>query len=243
MSEVAQIKARIETVNQEVAKHNSVRTKNLGVLDTLNKQLADLCASYKSTFGVDLDLNNIDAEAKRVVDEKRKEVELMEQVIGAIDNGDVMTANRLLGIEVAVEKPAEQQAQPVQVQQESVPIPPVSQPTQAQISIPTPPPTMSQTVSSPISSPVGTQPVVSTGQVIESVPTPPPSITPHPVQQESVPTPPPSVNQNTVQVSSIPAPPPVTQVAENNQPQTFENPAFSQFGSFKDTFAGTQFEL
>lgn len=94
---VDELRGRISTVNATVAKLNEQRSRNQGMRETLEKQKASAIATYAEKYGVDLTQVSIDEEFARVMQDKEKEVGLLERVIACINSGDYATANQLMG--------------------------------------------------------------------------------------------------------------------------------------------------
>lgn len=103
---VEELNSRIAVVNGESKRLNNERQVNIGKRETLTKQLNDALASYKSKYGVDLTVDNLQSELARVMAEKDAEVSKIESMLSLIKAGDYDGANRL--IEGTTEQPVEE---------------------------------------------------------------------------------------------------------------------------------------
>lgn len=197
--ETGQINQRIAVLNAESKRLNNERAVNIGKKETLQKQLDEALAHYKTTYGVELTEANLQSEINRVSGDKIKEIEKIETVLNLIKAGQYDEANALVnGTPTQIETPVTQTETPVSqstiqtetpVAQPETPVAPVVQPQPTASAQPV----VTETVPTPpvIETPVATPPVM------ESVPTPPvietpvatPPILGTPVA-ESVPTPP-----------------------------------------------------
>lgn len=168
--EISQINQRIAVLNADSKRINNDRAVSIGKKETLQKQMNDALAAYKTKYGVDLTEANLQAEIDRVSAEKLKEVEQIEAVLNLIKLGQYDEANALVnGTPVQAEEPATPVSSVV-VEQPTVP---VQETAQVKEAVPTPP-----DLDTPVES-VPTPPVQS---IQESIPTPP--------VQKSIPTPP-----------------------------------------------------
>lgn len=141
---VDELRGRISTVNATVAKLNEQRSRNQGMRETLEKQKASAIATYAEKYGVDLTQVSIEEEFARVMQDKEREVGLLEKVITCINSGDYATANQLMGTEEGQAQPIQNasQSQAVAQPQPQVQATPQSQPTVAppQFTAPAQPP-------------------------------------------------------------------------------------------------------
>ena len=96
---------RIVAINKQVDNINIQREKNLSTKDVYLSQLENLCDTYKSNYGVELTAETIEEERTKVLQETEVEVQLLEQVVEAINTNNIRKAKELLGItEPTVEK-------------------------------------------------------------------------------------------------------------------------------------------
>lgn len=207
--EISQINQRIAVLNADSKRINNDRAVSIGKKETLQKQMNDALAAYKTKYGVDLTEANLQAEIDRVSAEKLKEVEQIEAVLNLIKLGQYDEANALVnGTPVQAEEPATPVSSVV-VEQPTVP---VQETAQVKEAVPTPP-----DLDTPVES-VPTPPVQS---IQESIPTPP--------VQESIPTPP---DLGFSAKESIPTPPVLgTPVDDIPTPPTLGVPTPSTLGT------------
>ena len=96
-----ELKQRITVANNESMRLNTLRQQSIGRRDALIKQVEGMLNAYNSRYGTNLsstDARGITAELEKVSAEKEKEVEHIEAVLRAINNGDYATANQLCGV-------------------------------------------------------------------------------------------------------------------------------------------------
>ena len=108
---------RILAINKQVSSINIQREKNLSTKGVYISQLEELCKTYKDKYGVELTAETIEAERQKVLQETEVEVQLLEQVISAINDNNIGRANELLGI---TKKEVSQQPEVSSVQQPTV---------------------------------------------------------------------------------------------------------------------------
>lgn len=187
--EIAQINQRIAVLNADSKRINNDRAVSIGKKETLQKQMNDALAAYKTKYGVELTEANLQSEIDRVSAEKLKEVEQIESVLNLIKLGQYDEANALVNGTPAVKEEStqaqgvpvapvvEQPQSPVSTApvQETTPVPPVQE------SIPIPP---------DLGIPAEPIPAPQVSASVESIPTPPDLGIPTPPVKESVPTPP-----------------------------------------------------
>lgn len=187
--EIAQINQRIAVLNADSKRINNDRAVSIGKKETLQKQMNDALAAYKTKYGVELTEANLQSEIDRVSAEKLKEVEQIESVLNLIKLGQYDEANALVNGTPTVKE----ESTPVQ----EVPVTPVVE--QPQSSVPTTPvqettpvPPVQESVPTPPDLGIPTEPVPApqVAAPVESVPTPPDLGIPTPPVQESIPTPP-----------------------------------------------------
>lgn len=192
--EIAQINQRIAVLNADSKRINNDRAVSIGKKETLQKQMNDALAAYKTKYGVELTEANLQSEIDRVSAEKLKEVEQIESVLNLIKLGQYDEANALVNgtptvkeestpvqevpVTPVVEQP--QSSVPTTPVQETTPVPPVQE------SVPTPP-DLGLHEPPTLGTPVATPPVL--GTPTESIPTPPvePSLGVPPVAPTSAP--------------------------------------------------------
>lgn len=147
---VDELRSRISTVNATVAKLNEQRSRNQGMRETLEKQKSSAIAVYLEKYGVDLTKVSIEEEFARVMQDKEREVTLLEKVISCINNGDYATANQLMGTEAQSQQTvtgqvqasesanavAQSQPQPQATPQQTVVPPQVNIPTEREVAPP-----------------------------------------------------------------------------------------------------------
>lgn len=141
---VEQLNSRIATVNAETKRLNNERQTNIGRRNELSDQLNKALVRYKETYGVELTIDNLDAEVARVAQLKEQEISTVEQVLALIREGRYEEARVLCEgkqetaehvqqevMQSAMDDMAQEVSQPVApVVQESVPTTPVApQPT------------------------------------------------------------------------------------------------------------------
>lgn len=97
--DINQLKATIDRLNKQSTQVNTVRNQNIGKRKTLEAQCAALFKQYSEKYGVELTQETLQGEIQRVTAEKEKEVQQLSAVLSAIDSGDYVHANALMGIE------------------------------------------------------------------------------------------------------------------------------------------------
>lgn len=172
--EISQINQRIAVLNADSKRINNDRAVSIGKKETLQKQMNDALAAYKTKYGVDLTEANLQAEIDRVSAEKLKEVEQIEAVLNLIKLGQYDEANALVN---GTSAQADESVTPTNAGVVEQPAVPVQETAPVKEAVPTPPDL--GTPSAPVQESVLTPPVQ---PVQESIPTPP--------VQESIPTPP-----------------------------------------------------
>lgn len=97
---------QVEALNEKIEKLNTSRTQTETRKEILTQNLSKKLEEYKEKYGVDLrggkfvdTFKKIQAEAKAVSAKVEEEFNLKQQVVEAIEGGDIAEANRLLGIE------------------------------------------------------------------------------------------------------------------------------------------------
>lgn len=148
MANIEEMKARIAQANKSVNELNTQSTRNQSAKEVLTKQFEELCLEYNTKYGVSLTADSLVMEKASVLEEKVKEVEVVENVIKLINEGNIAGAKRALGIEI--ESPIPEVVAPVVIEPEIV------QPVQAVSSII--PPVVQQSVP-PVAPVAPTQPV------------------------------------------------------------------------------------
>lgn len=96
----------VKKLNAKIDSLNTKRTKTAAQIEVLQDRLKKEIQRYKSEFGVDLEGEDIRGTIMNILSEKEKvskaieeEYELKSKVVAAIENGDMATVNKLLGIE------------------------------------------------------------------------------------------------------------------------------------------------
>lgn len=101
-----ELQNKVTELNRQAKVLNAQRQQSIGKKDALNKQINDMIAEYNNTYGTALTVENIEAELQTVASDMMQKATAMEGIISAIQAGDIDTANKLAGIEVAQEKVA-----------------------------------------------------------------------------------------------------------------------------------------
>lgn len=104
----------VERLNEKIEKLNQHRTKVQTTQELLESQLATAIEEYKKNYGIDLKGKDfkatkklIEAECVRVSKEIEDEYSLKDQVVEAIESGDISKAETLLGVSHEEEEPEE----------------------------------------------------------------------------------------------------------------------------------------
>ena len=259
MVSIEEIKQRIAVANGESKRLNNERQVSIGKRDALTSQLKTLFAKYKEEYGIELTKDNVDSELQRVLSEKEKEVEQIENVLNLINSGNYTEAQKLVdGAEQSATQPVQETASsvqspveqtttpPVQIPVEQTATPPVQTPAEQSVSQPSVPP-VEQSVAQPsvpsVQSSVPTPPVqpagVPQGVVPPSV-TPPPS-TPDVATPPTPPTPPAPPVNNTGIAALNGFSEPAGNVASPTQPTAEESKQTTSPTSFNAILSGTAF--
>lgn len=104
----------VERLNEKIEKLNQHRTKVQTTQELLESQLATAIEEYKKNYGIDLKGKDfkatkklIESECLRVSKEIEDEYSLKDQVVEAIESGDIAKAETLLGVSHEEEEPEE----------------------------------------------------------------------------------------------------------------------------------------
>lgn len=104
----------VERLNEKIEKLNQHRTKVQTTQELLESQLATAIEEYKKNYGIDLKGKDfkatkklIESECLRVSKEIEDEYSLKDQVVEAIESGDITKAETLLGVPHEEEEPEE----------------------------------------------------------------------------------------------------------------------------------------
>ena len=104
----------VERLNEKIEKLNQHRTKVQTTQELLESQLATAIEEYKKNYGIDLKGKDfkatkklIEAECVRVSKEIEDEYSLKDQVVEAIESGDITKAESLLGVSHEEDVPEE----------------------------------------------------------------------------------------------------------------------------------------
>lgn len=95
-----ELKAKIAQLNEAAKTINTRRQQDIGKKETLTKQIEQSIKMYNEKFGKNITIDTLEAELKKVMSDKEKEVEKVSGIITAIQAGDFDTANKLAGVEV-----------------------------------------------------------------------------------------------------------------------------------------------
>ena len=99
-----ELKAKIAQLNEAAKAINTRRQQDIGKKETLTKQIEQSIKMYNEKFGKNITIDTLEAELKKVMSDKEKEVEKVSGIITAIQAGDFNTANKLAGVEVEQSK-------------------------------------------------------------------------------------------------------------------------------------------
>ena len=104
----------VERLNEKIEKLNQHRTKVQTTQELLESQLATAIEEYKKNYGIDLKGKDfkatkklIESECLRVSKEIEDEYSLKDQVVEAIESGDITKEETLLGVSHEEEEPEE----------------------------------------------------------------------------------------------------------------------------------------
>lgn len=95
-----ELKAKIAQLNEAAKTINTRRQQDIGKKETLTKQIEQSIKMYNEKFGKNITIGTLEAELKKVMSDKEKEVEKVSGIITAIQACDFDTANKLAGVEV-----------------------------------------------------------------------------------------------------------------------------------------------
>lgn len=176
-----ELKAKIAQLNEAAKTINTRRQQDIGKKETLTKQIEQSIKMYNEKFGKNITIDTLEAELKKVMSDKEKEVEKVSGIITAIQSGDFDTANKLAGVEVEQPKSetvndayvesvmgvSTQTAEPQVVASTPKAVEPTPQPVEPQVVEPqsqaVTPPTVAQTVS-PVANPIN----IESGTTVET---------------------------------------------------------------------------
>lgn len=169
-----ELKAKIAQLNEAAKAINTRRQQDIGKKETLTKQIEQSIKMYNEKFGKNITIDTLEAELKKVMSDKEKEVEKVSGIITAIQAGDFNTANKLAGVEV--EQPKSETANDAYVESvmgvstqtaEPQVVEPTPQPVEPQVVAPqsqaVTPMTVAQTVS-PVANPIN----IESGTTVET---------------------------------------------------------------------------
>lgn len=169
-----ELKAKIAQLNEAAKAINTRRQQDIGKKETLTKQIEQSIKMYNEKFGKNITIDTLEAELKKVMSDKEKEVEKVSGIITAIQAGDFNTANKLAGVEV--EQPKSETANDAYVESvmgvstqtaEPQVVEPTPQPVEPQVVAPqsqaVTPLTVAQTVS-PVANPIN----IESGTTVET---------------------------------------------------------------------------
>lgn len=166
---LTELNRKIKGINANVQRVNNERQVNMGKYEALKAQLDQALAKYNQTYGVSLDLSNLDTEVTRVSGELAQQVERMEQALEKINQKDYAAAEAILGVsqeapvpapeEPLPTEPAPAEPQPVEEQpeQSAQPEQPVA-PSPVSTPAPTPAPPVTAAPVTPATPPVQPKP-------------------------------------------------------------------------------------
>ena len=112
---IEEMKARIAQANKSVNELNTQSTRNQSAKEVLTKQFDELCAEYKTKYGVELTVANLEVEKANVLKEKEEEVAIIEKAISLINEGNINGAKRVLGMETAEQNAPVAEPSPMEV--------------------------------------------------------------------------------------------------------------------------------
>lgn len=176
-----ELKAKIAQLNEAAKAINTRRQQDIGKKETLTKQIEQSIKMYNEKFGKNITIDTLEAELKKVMSDKEKEVEKVSGIITAIQAGDFNTANKLAGVEVEQPKSeaandayvesvmgvSAQTAEPQVVAPTPKAVEPTPQPVEPQVVAPqsqaVTPMTVAQTVS-PVTNPIN----IESGTTVET---------------------------------------------------------------------------
>lgn len=169
-----ELKAKIAQLNEAAKAINTRRQQDIGKKETLTKQIEQSIKMYNEKFCKNITIDTLEAELKKVMSDKEKEVEKVSGIITAIQAGDFNTANKLAGVEV--EQPKSETANGAYVESvmgvstqtaEPQVVEPTPQPVEPQVVAPqsqaVTPLTVAQTVS-PVANPIN----IESGTTVET---------------------------------------------------------------------------
>lgn len=93
-----ELETRIAQLNSKAKTINAIRQQNIGRRETLLKQQAEAIDAYNKKYGKNITTDTVGQEYERVAKEKAEEVEHIERIISAIENGNLDEANTLAGV-------------------------------------------------------------------------------------------------------------------------------------------------
>lgn len=101
-----ELETRIAELNRKAKTINATRQQNIGRRETLLKQQAEAIDAYNKKYGKSITAETVMQEYENVSRKKEEEVEHIERIISAIENGNLDEANTLAGVKPDVVKEA-----------------------------------------------------------------------------------------------------------------------------------------
>ncbi len=201
--QIDELRSRIAQANAKSSALNNERQVLIGKKESLTAQLEKGIADYNARFNRNITKDDIQAELEKVVDEKSRELERLDAVLGCIAEGNFEEAERVSKVPLYADKKAEEnvhqaedgqyamnmsQQAPVQ-QPQAAPVQPQAASVQPQVaSVQPQAPVQQPNVAAPSYNAAPQQPQAPFVQMPKTAPAPTPAPAPAPVPTQAAPT-------------------------------------------------------
>lgn len=121
------LRSQLDEINKGIENINSISDGNSANKSLLTKQFEAKSNLFKQKYGIEITVENINEIKKQLIEQKKKEYESTQQIVSAINEGDIEKANRLAGIEVKAEVTVDKVDEGVKVNTEPIVQPSIEQ--------------------------------------------------------------------------------------------------------------------
>lgn len=108
------LRVQLDEVNKGIEAINSASDGNSANKKLLTKQFESKSKLFKEKYGIEVTTDNIEQVLQTLIESKKKEYASVQQIVLAIQEGDIDRANKLAGVEVKEEKVAEKVDEAIQ---------------------------------------------------------------------------------------------------------------------------------
>ena len=112
--QIDELRSRIAQANAKSSALNNERQVLIGKKESLTAQLEKGIADYNARFNRNITKDDIQAELEKVVDEKARELERLDAVLGCIAEGNFEEAERFSKVPLYADKKAEENVHPAE---------------------------------------------------------------------------------------------------------------------------------